>query len=265
MVIRKEQMQALEQACARRFEDRMIERIHTYFPGIGKCVVEPQLRVMVRLATERAQTHMLTHERSVALYLDLMCLLGSSFDQDCQIPWAAAILADRSFPTQAERIDLLHSRAWEYAGKISADYQRPAGNREGSYLIRVLSEIEQESLEELPPQAGRPLAHEIVSRLRMLFPVKTGMIGDDCLRMLVETAFASAAGYGIRNARGLYLFSALSFVLGAGFDCDPLFPWASKTLSGETLTDPVTRTQQLYAAAQTALRSRWNIDLVSRD
>src|SRR2546425_578127 len=51
----------------------------------------------------------------MALYLDLMCLLGSSFDTDPQIPWASEMLADRSFPTQDERIDRVHTHCWEYA------------------------------------------------------------------------------------------------------------------------------------------------------
>src|SRR5438094_179214 len=99
MIIREDQMRTFAEAAAREFEGRMLERLRTHFPKHEVYLGEPQLRVLVRLAVERAQSHVLMAERSIALYLDLMCVLGSGFDTDPQLPWAAAILADRSFPT----------------------------------------------------------------------------------------------------------------------------------------------------------------------
>src|SRR5262245_19431631 len=122
MIIRKDQIGALEEASIRGFENRMLERLRTHFPKHETYLGEPQLRVMVQAAAERAKSHGLTTERSIALYLDLMCVLGGGFDKDPQIPWASAILDDSSLPTQDERIDLLHARGWEFARKVSVDF-----------------------------------------------------------------------------------------------------------------------------------------------
>jgi hypothetical protein len=42
MVIRRQQMRSFEEACSQGFENRMIERLHTYFPRLGEQAGEPQ-------------------------------------------------------------------------------------------------------------------------------------------------------------------------------------------------------------------------------
>ncbi len=262
MVIRDQQMLALEEYSKRAFENRMIDRLRTYFPKPAEQLGEPQLRLIVQFSEARAEKHALTHERSVALYLDLMMVLGSKFDQDPQIPWAAAILADRSFPTQADRIDLLHSRGWEYGQKISADFESDTGFRSG--LIQSIGEIRYKSAEDLSPQTSQQTAQEMFSRLHTLFPAKTQILGEEGVRLHVERAFKTAAGYGISNCRGVWLFSALMFVLGTDFDTDPQFPWASLTLTDKSIADPILRTDRLFAEAREALKRWWDVNAGAR-
>src|ERR1022692_1361583 len=185
MIIRHEQMRALEDASWRGFEDRMIERVRTYVPKPAEQLGEAQLRVLIRYAVTRAERHVLTHERSIALYLDLMFVLGSNFDEDSLIPWAAAILADHSLPTQADRIDRLHTEGWEYGLKIEADFQSPAENRSRSSLIEAIAEVRRKSIEKMSPQESQSTSNEIILGLQTLFPVKCGIIGNECVRGLV--------------------------------------------------------------------------------
>ena len=168
MLIRSEQMRAMEQHSALAFENRMVERIRTYFPKPGELLGDSQLRVIVRLANVKSQNHLLTHERSVALYLDLMLVLGSGFDTDPQIPWAAEILADPRVPSQAERIDLLHHRGWEYGQTISSDFESQRVNRSRSCLIEGMVEIRHKALDELTPPAAQSTAADILARLQDL-------------------------------------------------------------------------------------------------
>jgi len=265
MTIRDEQIRALEDASWRGFEGRMFERVHTYFPKPAEQLGEIQLRVLTRYAVTRAERHLLTHERSIALYLDLMFVLGSNFDEDSQIPWAAAILADDSFPTQADRIDRLHKEGWEYGLKIEADFQSPAENGSRSSLIEAIAEVRRQSVERMSLAEARSTENEIILWFQFLFPVKCGLIGDERVRGLVREAFEKAAQYGIANARGAWLFSALMFVLGTGFDSDPQFPWASQALSVGSLSEEVARTDRLYTAARGALKRWWGVDLGAQD
>ncbi len=264
MIIRSEQVRALEEASWRGFEDRMIERVRTYFPKPAEQLGEAQLRVLTRYAVTRAERHMLPHERSIALYLDMMFVLGSNFDEDSQIPWAAAILADHTLPTQADRIDRLHKGGWEYGLKIAADFQSPAENRSRSSLIDAIAEVGRKGIEEMSPQESQSTSNEIILRLQTLFPVKCGIIGNDCVRGLVKEALEKAAQYGIANVRGAWLFSALMFLLGTGFDSDPQFPWASQVLSEGFVTDGVVRTNRLYAEARAALKRWWGVEVAAQ-
>lgn len=152
MVIRSEQMLALKQACNKAFEERMLARIRQYFPKHAELLSEDQLRVLIALALKRARSHDLVSERNVALYLDLTCLLGSGFDIDPQIPWAAEILADRSFPTPDARADKLHARGWDFGQKSAEDFKDPVDKKDSYLLIAALRDIGRRSLESLPPR-----------------------------------------------------------------------------------------------------------------
>ena len=260
MIIRREQMRAFEQAAARGFEERMLARIREFFPKHARLVGEAQLRLLVKLALDKAQSHLLTTERNVALYLDLMCLLGSAFDSDPQMPWAADILADRSFPTQDAQADLLHERGWGFAQKISEDFKDLIEKNDSSRLIVALRDIGRFSLSELPTQAAPQLANQLSSNIKSALPVRCEAIGEDCLGLVLRRAFESAARYGIKNERGVSLFAALSLVVGAGFDNDPQLPWASRVLSeASTAADPISRTRRLHREAVECLRQWWDI------
>jgi hypothetical protein len=256
IIIRNDTMQAFGRAANYGFEVRMLDRLRTHFPKHKRYLGEPQQRELVRLAVERAQSHVLTAERSMAMYLDLMCVLGSEFDTDPQLPWAADILADRSFAAQSDRIDLLHSRGWEFANKVSADFHNTLGQPAGSPLIAALSEIRRQSVDELTPDAARGVSREICGKLRDLFPIKSETIGDESVCLLVRDAMKSATSYGIRSARGMWLFAALMSVVGAGFHRDPQLPWASRTLSDAAL-DATQRVNRLFAEAVTNLKRWW--------
>jgi hypothetical protein len=261
MIIRESQLRSLEQACQTSFETRMVERIRTYFPKHAQLLSDPQLIAIIRLADRRAQTHILTTERSVAMYLDLMCLLGSGFDEDPQIPWAAKMLRDRLLPTQDERMDQLHVRGWEFARRASEDFKELVEKGDSSRFRVAIGYIRRKDTANLTAETARALEGEIRAQLRELFPVKSSLIGEDCLRALVTKAFQSAFSNGIRNARGVSLFAALMFTVGAGFDRDPMLPWALDVLVTHPDPDPVTRTNRLFSEALRALKAWWSIDM----
>ena len=260
MIIRESQLRSLEQASQANFETRMLDRIRTYFPRHAKVLSGQQLIAIIRLAVGKAETHTLTTERSVALYLDLMCLLGSGFDEDPQIPWTTQILRDLSLPTQDERIDKLHAHGWEYARRASEDFRELVEKGDASRFRSAISDIRRNDTADLTPETARWLDSQIRAQLSALFPVKCSLIGEDCVRALVTKAFQSAFSNGIRNARGVSLFAALMFTVGAGFDQDPMLPWALDVLVTHPDPDPVTRTDRLFSEALHALKAWWTID-----
>src|SRR6202035_4045674 len=148
---------------------------------------------------------------------------GSNFDDDPQLPWAIAILADTVSP-QSQRIDQLHREGWEFGLRIETDFQPPVGSSVAPSFVQLMSEIQQQSMNAVPSQGGEPIAREISRRLNLLFPAKYGLTGDQMILELGKQAVGKAMRYGIMNPRGIWLLFALMFVLGAGFDSDPQFP-----------------------------------------
>jgi hypothetical protein len=262
MVIRSEQMLVLEQACNKAFEERMLARLRQYFPKHAELLSEDQLRGLIGLALDRARGHNLVSERNVALYLDLMCLLGSGFDTDAQIPWAARILADRSCPTPDARAGQLHAQGWDFAQKSLEDFKDPAGKKAPHRLVAVLDEIGRRALDSMPPQALRGLADQLCADLQAAFPVRCAIIGKDCLARVARRAVESSREYGIDNARGISLFAIVSLVAGADFDRDPQLPWASRILSDEsTSADSIARTQRFHTEALECFRQWWDLNV----
>ncbi len=258
MIIREEQMRAFEESLFRGFEDRMIERVRSYFPKSAEQIGEAQLRVLTGYAVKRAKRHGMTHERSVGLYLDLMLVLGSNFDEDSQFPWVGAILSDTSSPSQADRIDRLHREGWQYGQTIEFDLQRPAGH--GSRVMEAIADIARKSAETASSEQLQAAGNEVAARLQTLFPVKCGVIGGERLRGLVNQAIEKSSQDGMASARGVWLFSVLMFLLGAGFDSDPQFPWAQKALAEGMKLDGPAAANRLYSEARGALMRWWGAD-----
>ena len=85
LTISGRQMEPLRQAALEGFVSRTLHHVEAHFGNHWRIIGADQLRVVIRLAVERAGRHGLITEREVSLYLNLMLLLGSAFDADAQL------------------------------------------------------------------------------------------------------------------------------------------------------------------------------------
>lgn len=259
MLIRKEQMEALEDAQRDAFETRMLARLRQYFPKHPEFLEERQLRKLIRLSVERSASYGMSSERSATLYLDLMCVLGAGFDQDPLLPWTQEILQDPAFPSQVERMNALYSQGWEFAVHASEDFQQLLEHNHMPSLVAAISEIQNASTASLSPQQAGQLRADLALRLIQLFPKKSEYAGAARVSSSVRHAFERAEGYGLLNARAASLFAVIMFVVGAGFDTDPQLPWASRVLQNSDGKDSTAVTGQLYQESLQCLRQWWDI------
>ncbi len=255
--IRSKQVKVFEQAAIRNFEDRMIEHLKKFTPKHFKILTEDDVRGIVRDGWERAKGHRFTSERSVRFYVELMLMLGSSFDTDPQMPWAAEILNDETLSDEVERIDRLYDKAWEYVDHAILDYQDAQGNVDPTRFIEQIRQIRKERDDELQPSAVPEFYRRMIARLNQTFPKKCEYVGELPVRRLIQRAIESAKSYDITSERGVVLFAAMMFVLGSGFDQDPQLPWASAILQDQSVTDQSKKVDQLLAAAIDCLKQWW--------
>jgi hypothetical protein len=245
LIIRKEQMQVFEQAAVQSFESRMVEHLKKEFPKHSEAMGDAALLEVVRCGRERAATYGLAGERSVRLYLELMLMLGSGFDQDPQLPWAADILRNQGAGDETARIDALYRKVIEYAN-------RTVGPK-NEYLDRALRALPAEQLEGYVGSGAPSFEDYMLRRLGMLYREKAEAVGREPLCIMIGRGVEGARRTRLTTEAGVTLFVFLMFFLGSGFDSDPQFRWASEILKDETLGEPAKKAARLREAAMVYL------------
>ena len=247
MKIRKEQMEAFSEAGAQHFEDHMVEYLWEYFPGQCEVLTEDVVRTVIRHGMERAGNHEIETERDLSYYITLMFLLGSHFDEDPQVPWAADMLADENLRDDLYRLDRLYARAMEYLDEAAG---------ENDEHLDELARLHGKSIDDLQDDGEGDFETRMLAQLRSLYSKKLEALGEDIARALLKTGRKQAKGHGLTADRSAGVFISLMFLLGSGFDVDPQFPWAAEVLGDRSIRGEDARTDALYAAAQAYLR-RW--------
>lgn len=258
LIIRQAQMDALTDAAIRAFEDRTYNHLQKYFPTHCRLLGKEQMRRVIQHGWTKAKSYDLTPECCVRSYIEFMCLLGSAFDVDPLLPWAAEILNDRSMSDPVARGDRLYDRAYEYISHLIPDYRDATGKPITSRFVVELRLVRQEPDESLTLAEIPDLSSQLLARLQSVFRAKCQYVGDQRICGIISTAIDKAAVYGIIGKRGVTLFTVLMFVLGRGFDNDLLLPWASATLNDETITEQKKRVDKLYMEGVGFLRRWWD-------
>jgi hypothetical protein len=117
---------------------------------------------------------------------------------------------------------------------------------DNEFLRQSLSVLRQSQLFEGLPTAPS-FGHRLLLLLQMLAPEKYQVLGEELLRHLVRHGYENAKRHGMTTEYGIMNYVALTFVLGSGFDRDPLYPWAAASELGQT--DPAQRGAMLREAA----------------
>ena len=226
LVIRKEQMAVLEEYAQQGFERELAEHLKEFAPKHSAAIGNGGVREVVELGIERSGGYGFTNHGPVRFYVEMMCMFGSDFDTDPQLPWAEGVLKNDAITDQMERADALFDKMTEYEEQVSGP--------EKEYYLKALERLSKAGLENYNLAAGSFDA-EVVMALQSIYPQKCEHLGKDGLESLIAKGKAVAAEYSVTSKRGVALFIAIAFTIGHGFTKDPFFPWISKTLAEEGL------------------------------
>lgn len=240
LVMREAQMTTFEQAAIHNFENRLLEHLKEFFPRHCEILGDEQVRKVIRLGIERAEQYEVVSERDLHLYVGLMFMLGSYFDQDPQLPWAGKILKDEDVVEPSDRIDKLHDRAMAFLNE--------AAGRESQYeerALRKICELPASALSRTGEDKELSFGDYMLKLLYALFPEKYQAVGDPAIRQLVRQGYQSARGYGFTDEKGIAIYISLMLMLGGEFDKDPQCPWAEVVLKDAGLVDPIKKGELL--------------------
>jgi len=244
LTIRPEQLAVFRAQALGAFEVTMVNHLAAFSPPLFKAVGEAALLQAVRLGIGRAAGYGFDLRGPVRLYLELMLLLGSHFDTDPQYPWAAAILQDRETGPQMERAERLYRQ--------TLDYQAHVGGPDDARALKALRNIR--GFAGTPVQfAPAALVPFMLDALAQVYPEKTAFVGEAALAELIRKAGLGARNMRFVTPRAMALVAVLMLAFGHGCGADPLYPWITRTLKDETITDPEARAKRLEKRALTWL------------
>ncbi len=240
--IRQDQTESFRQHHLQTFEDEMVEHCKQVAPVLCKLIGDGQVRLAVNRGIVQAQTYGFANRGPIRLFIELKLLFGSGFDTDPQYPWVSRTLSASDH--EMVRAEELREKTLEYQKRVSGP---DAAN---TY----------EALKKLPALARAPIPFSTQDRvpgmlreMARIFPQKASYLGESALQLLVSKGIAQSEALNFPTPRGELLLVALMFAFGHGCTADPLYPWISRTLHDEKITNPVARAERLEKKALTWL------------
>lgn len=224
------------------FRQRAMAEIARQFPFDMEVLGPAQLAIAIGLACERADTHGITLEDDLTDYIRMAFLFGSFFDEDPLLPWISQILKDPKFPTNHKMLNIkAHARAW---------LTRTTGADGGAYRA-ALRRARRIRLHDILVVRSADAEHDLRIFLDALFPAQARAMPASHLQALMTCAARTARAHGLAERGGVLLVAGLAFLLGVGFDRDPLHPWAAGPLAADVSQD--IKAERLLAAAHAHL------------
>ena len=237
LVIRSEQMQALEEALADRYAHELVAHFEAFAPAQCEAMGRDAVRGTISMGLRSARRHGFAQRGPARFYVEAMFMLGSFFDTDPQYRTISSALYEADDGQEMHRANRLYESVMDYVDQTSGpqhDYERLALTR----AVRA-------RYEHVVALAGRP-ASDVVDVLHRVYPEKAQYIGDAALAALVEMGRAMAAERGSSWAVGGPLFAGLLFTFGHGCFADPQFPWISGTLDNAGSSGAAATLERLF-------------------
>lgn len=224
--IRREQIEAFDQAAASMFENEMVTNSRRFSPHLCGSLDEQQIRSAIRFGVLEANRYGFSFRGPVRLYLELMLLFGSHFDIDPQYSTLHEILSDPS--DQMNRAENVYDEVVRYNATVAGPDSRNI-QRFLEYLSGRIKTRDIKSLENIDKTLERELSK--------VFPQKILYTGSENLRKLVESGVKAAQQIEFNSPRNALLIVLMMLGLGQGCIDDPFYPWISRTLNGSHLKD----------------------------
>jgi hypothetical protein len=221
LVIRQVQLDALAEARERELEDRVLDRLARAFDRQYAQLRREGMREVVQLGRMRASEWGIADERHLFAWIAMMLMLGASFDEDPQLPWARAHLTESGRSAEL-RVDHTFAATLDHVERVAGD--------DNEHLVRALVRLRELDLSQFVGLSGAPLVDAMLSTLAHAYPEKAEAQPSEGTRVALTAAVDRAAMHGISGGIGAALCCGLAFMIGSGFADDPQVPWVQRTL-----------------------------------
>ena len=229
LVIRNEQIRVFRREAEARFDRRLGAHFRQFFPRQCGFLGEGPLLAGLQAGRRQAEAKGFRAQREIALYISLMFLLGAGFESDPQIPWAAAILEDRTPVDPFARLTRLYEAA--------SDHLDRAAGANNEHLVKALLRLRAYDIRSINRSEPARFEEEMLALFGRLYPQKAAVQGEAASRALIRQGVVLARADGLVGRVGASLYLGMMFFLGSGFGRDPLVPWAGEVLCAPGLAE----------------------------
>jgi glucose-6-phosphate 1-dehydrogenase len=94
LVIRDEQIEALDESMLRSFRNHMVSHLRKACPERTSGMSDEELRALIQGGIDRAESYEIFEDEDVRRFLEYMLILNPDFDQDSSFPEIQEILND---------------------------------------------------------------------------------------------------------------------------------------------------------------------------
>ncbi len=240
LVIRESQWNAFRRQADEALAEQLEPHFHRHHGAHCRWLGPQDLRLALVSGVQRARQRGFESPRDACLYINLQFMLGSHFDDDQQLPWAVELTTSNE-PASA-RIDRLYDVAMSYLDRIAGP--------DNQALVKALVRLQAYAPHNVLSFPEDAFLDRMADLLSALYPEKAHELGADGMHALVLRGRERAQAHGMADRLGAAVCAGLLFMIGAGFDDDPLHPWAKRILAGAGDNRP----QRLYEQAMSFLR-----------
>jgi hypothetical protein len=231
LTIRDQQLLVLENLPRYEFETQVMRHLQRFYPREYWLAGDDQMRRFVGAGVDRAAHYGFSSRRAATLYVTLMVMLGSEFDEDPQIPWAKSELQEGDSSDPGSLIEALFDRSVDYLGQIAGE--------DNGRIARAMIRLRKHDFHAPVCLPGESLDDAIWALSVRLYPEKAECQGKEATTTLIRQAISGAESFGIKGENGLALYCLLAFMVGSGFHSDPMYWWAGQILGDSPVAPEV--------------------------
>lgn len=243
--IDRRQQESLRGALRAAYRRKLGGHVRRFFPAHAALAGDAGLDALVDLAQARAGNRGYVAEREVALWLNLMVLLGVAFDEDALLPWRGALPGIARPADSFATLNAIYDSAEDYLDKIAGPFQAAAMGR---FL--------QSSPQELVVQPSQSSEH-LVNSMARLYPEKYQAADFPALQAFMQATIADCLKAGINVKDRIVLLMLFDFILGRDAHASPLYAPTLTRAGADALAGlPIPELLDRMRAVMRALQSK---------
>ena len=226
ITLTEQQFNQLKPYAYENYINELVTHCDQHYPYFKAMLGEEKLTQIIYQGVEKAKLTGFTQRGAVQLYIDLLIILGWSFETDPQYYWLQETLQTVGYQPQINTATTLYQQVNTYLDTVSG--------KNGEYLFVANEKIAQLSLETINVRQNH-FMQDMLDLLQVCHVQKYQLTDQDQLVLLIQNGIKkSKIDYQLQQPESIALMVVLMFLIGHKFDHDPFYQGCNWKQNGLT-------------------------------